>query len=101
MNRNADIFDADNIIKSRGEFDLASCFPRYEDRQSKVAYEYRNLRIFVSSCKCIGLFLRGRARKTSLFSNAGCLTVDCLSGKDFGCIVQEKKKSDRILLKRR
>lgn len=76
MNRNADIFDAGNIIKSRGEFDLASCFPRYEDRQSKVAYEYRNLRIFVSSCKCIGLFLRGRARKTSLFSNAGCLTVD-------------------------
>ena len=57
VNRNADIFDADNIIKSRGEFDLASCFPRYEDRQSKVAYEYRNLRIFVSSCKCIGLFL--------------------------------------------
>ena len=31
VNRNADIFDAGNIIKSRGEFDLASCFPRYED----------------------------------------------------------------------
>ena len=100
------------LLSLVARFDLASCFPRYEDRQSKVAYEYRNLRILFLLVKCIGLFLRGRAaRKTSLFSNAGMSHCGLVVHRRcdrwiayLGRILAasyKKEKSDRILLKRR